>query len=449
MSSAPDLQRPKLPPRDEAASRVTGLYERHGRMVYGLCCTMLRDFVEAEDATQEAFVSAYRAVLRGVDVRDDAAWIAAIARNECRARIAAAMRTPVAVAEAEIGQVATRHDEVERRAQAREIREALEGLPPRQREAVALRYVYGLPYGEVAAALGLSRPAVEALLFRARRAMRVRLRSLVTNVLVIPVELRDRLADQIPGFASSGGGGAASVAGAGLVAKVAAAPIAAKLAVAAAAVTTVGAVGVAEVERSTPVSKPSATATAPAPNSAIAVERALGRRSASDGAVVERSSHVQHARAQHARHGRDRDDASSSHERSGTSEVAIPSTDSSSGESSGSDVSIEIADSGPGTSDGGTTSATGTSGPGSSGPSGSSVPSEPSGSSSGPGGGATATTISGGGESGPSGSSGSDGGTSGRDGASVSSDDGSSGSSGSSGSGSDSGSGSSGSGGKG
>ena len=45
----------------------------------------------------------------------------------------------------------------------------LEELPEKQREAVVLRDVYGLRYDEVAKALGTSRPAVEALLFRGRR----------------------------------------------------------------------------------------------------------------------------------------------------------------------------------------------------------------------------------------------------------------------------------------
>ena len=53
--------------RDDARIRTAleRLYERHGRMAYGLCRAMLRDAHEAEDATQQAFLSAYRALLGG------------------------------------------------------------------------------------------------------------------------------------------------------------------------------------------------------------------------------------------------------------------------------------------------------------------------------------------------------------------------------------------------
>jgi DNA-directed RNA polymerase specialized sigma24 family protein len=64
-------------------------------MVLGLCRVLLRDSYEAEDAAQQTFVNAYRALVAGTTVRDDAAWLATIARNECRARIVRRMREPL------------------------------------------------------------------------------------------------------------------------------------------------------------------------------------------------------------------------------------------------------------------------------------------------------------------------------------------------------------------
>jgi RNA polymerase sigma-70 factor (ECF subfamily) len=110
-------------------------------MVYGLCRAMLRDEHDAEDATQQAFLSAYRALLGGARVRDEGAWIATIARNECRGRITAAMRTPLPVAADDLA-VLPAPDDAERRLQADALRRALAELPERQREAVLLRDVY-------------------------------------------------------------------------------------------------------------------------------------------------------------------------------------------------------------------------------------------------------------------------------------------------------------------
>ncbi len=222
-------------------------------MVYGVCRAMLRDVPEAEDATQQAFLSAHRALLGGARVRDASAWLATIARNECRARIAAGMRTPLPLADEDLAAIPAPTDETERRLQADALRNAFAELPARQREAVVLRDLYGLRYGEVATALGLSRPATEALLFRARRAMRVRLRPVVGTVVAVPLAVREELASAIPGFGASGGSGAAAVgtAGAvgGLLAKLTVTPVGLKVATVAVAATTVGAVGSVESDR--------------------------------------------------------------------------------------------------------------------------------------------------------------------------------------------------------
>jgi len=219
-------------------------------MVYGICRSLLRDPHDAEDATQQAFLSAYRALLGGARIRDDGAWLATIARNECRARIAAGMRAPLPIAGEDLEMIPAPTDEAERSAQAEELRSAIVDLPERQREAVVLRHLYGLSYGEVATALGLSRPATEALLFRARRAMRLRLRPAVATAIAVPLAVQEGLAQAIPGFAVAGTGGVvAGAAGGGLLAKLASGSVAAKLATAAVAVTTVGAVGTVESER--------------------------------------------------------------------------------------------------------------------------------------------------------------------------------------------------------
>ena len=53
--------------RRAVGARVSSLFDEHASMVFGLCRLLLRDHHEAEDASQQTFVSAYRALLRGTD----------------------------------------------------------------------------------------------------------------------------------------------------------------------------------------------------------------------------------------------------------------------------------------------------------------------------------------------------------------------------------------------
>ena len=253
---------------------------------------LLRNPVEADDATQATFVSAFGALLRGADVRDPPAWLATIARNECRGRAHARMREP-GLLEADLARSPGPHEEVTRLMAVAEIREAISELPEKQREAVVLRDLYGLRYEEVGAALGVSRASVESLLFRARRRLRVSLKPLVGGALVVPIAVRGHC----PGVARLcvvGRGGQSrrrSRRGNGrgrLLAKLAAAPIAAKVAAAAVAVGTAGSARVVGVERAArdarvvPAVQPVAAERAPA---AVSTGSRVGSGAADDDGV--------------------------------------------------------------------------------------------------------------------------------------------------------------------
>jgi RNA polymerase sigma-70 factor (ECF subfamily) len=159
-----------------AAPRTEELYRDHGRLVAGLCRALLRDRAEAEDAAQQVFLAAHRALLNGTTPREPAAWLATIARNECWARIRARMREPLPTDE--VNSVATLSDplaEAIRNADLAALWSAVAELPRQQRDALLLREFGGLSYEELAGALAVSGSAVESLLFRARQGMRARL----------------------------------------------------------------------------------------------------------------------------------------------------------------------------------------------------------------------------------------------------------------------------------
>jgi RNA polymerase sigma-70 factor, ECF subfamily len=217
------------------AQLLAELFEAHAPLVLGICRGMLRDPDEAEDVAQQTFLSACASLLGGTQPREPAPWLATIARNECRSHVRRGMREPLP----ELGPEAERSDPAFRAAQAAEVeslRLALAQLPGQQRRAFLLREFTGLSYNELAVALGVTRPAVESLLFRARQQLRGSLRAAVAAAISLPASLRDFFTQ----FASGSPDGPTTLA------KLGSAPLLAKLAAgtASAAFVTAGAVAV-------------------------------------------------------------------------------------------------------------------------------------------------------------------------------------------------------------
>lgn len=146
------------------------LYRRHAGDVYRYALGLLRDPTEAEDATQTAFMNAYRALVRGEEPRAPKAWLLTIVHNVCRMRRRSLARRPREVP-LDDHPIAAFDDE---RPQLDVVLAALAELPLNQRAALVMREVEGRSYREIAEVLDVSTSAVEALIFRARRRLRVR-----------------------------------------------------------------------------------------------------------------------------------------------------------------------------------------------------------------------------------------------------------------------------------
>src|SRR5262249_49596152 len=138
---------------------------------------------EAEDAAQQTFLSAYKALLAGATPRDGEAWLATIARHECLRRIRARMRGSLPVVDVELEDSrANVHELVLDRVAAARLWREIGRLPQQQREAVLLREIAGLSYEELGVLMGVTQSAVESLLFRARSRLRDRLRAALASV---------------------------------------------------------------------------------------------------------------------------------------------------------------------------------------------------------------------------------------------------------------------------
>ena len=143
-------------------------FERHGPALLGFCRHMLGSAEEAEDAVQHTFASAWRDLERGGDreltLRP---WLFTIARNRCVSMLRARRDEP------ELGELATADlsEEVERRAELRELLADIGRLPLEQRESLLLSELGELPHTAVAQVLGCEVARVKSLVFRARSAL--------------------------------------------------------------------------------------------------------------------------------------------------------------------------------------------------------------------------------------------------------------------------------------
>jgi len=168
-------------------------------------------------------MNAYRAYKRGDEIRKPHNWLIKIAHNVARTRYARASRRVKEVPlEEHVDQLAVPEDE---RPNIEGVLRALGRLPFNQRAALLMRELEGRSYAEIADTLEVSVSAVETLIFRARKALRLRASS-VRVLTTVP--LPGSLTQIFHGGTLVAGGGAAV--GTGVLAKVAVAFVAGALA---------------------------------------------------------------------------------------------------------------------------------------------------------------------------------------------------------------------------
>jgi len=151
---------------DEQA--LAELYDRFGRVAYGLALRILRDEALAQDAVQDAFLAIWRNADRFLAERAKAStWILTLVhrrsvdlvRREDRRR-AEPLETAPEPAAAE-----TVEEEAALGFQRRVVQEALRRLPPEQREALELGYYGGLTQSELAERLDQPLGTIKSRMF--------------------------------------------------------------------------------------------------------------------------------------------------------------------------------------------------------------------------------------------------------------------------------------------
>ena len=173
----------------EAACRgdldaFNGLVDLHQRSVFNLCLRMLGNPAPAEDAAQEAFLSAFRNVrtFRGASFR---AWLMRIAANACTDELRRRSRRPALSLDApppgnsdpiDVADTAAGPEALLLRHEQQEIvQSALVRLPPDQRLAVIMCDLQGFSYDEIAETMRTSVGTVKSRIARGRDKLRLAL----------------------------------------------------------------------------------------------------------------------------------------------------------------------------------------------------------------------------------------------------------------------------------
>jgi RNA polymerase sigma factor (sigma-70 family) len=150
------------------------LYDRYGKVAYGLAYRVLQNSTLAEDAVQEAFLTIWRTA--GTYIRErgkPSTWLLTvvhrravdIVRREQRRRGPAPAEIPAATAAA----TPTAEEEAVLRDRRRAVQQALLQLPADQREALELAYYGGLTQSQLASQLGVPLGTVKSRMFTGLR----------------------------------------------------------------------------------------------------------------------------------------------------------------------------------------------------------------------------------------------------------------------------------------
>ncbi|MEA2284224.1 MAG: hypothetical protein QOJ21_267, partial [Solirubrobacteraceae bacterium] len=156
------------------------LYRRYQRRIAAYVHGMVNDHGRAEDITQDVFMSALRRMRETDRPIIFKPWVYEIAKNACidafrRSRRAEEVSYDAegGLAGADYGRLVSRSPSpdaaVDTRMSLDNLRGAFGGLSELHHDILVMRELEGLSYRDIGERLGMSRPAVESTLFRARR----------------------------------------------------------------------------------------------------------------------------------------------------------------------------------------------------------------------------------------------------------------------------------------
>lgn len=143
------------------------LYDRYGRIAYGLALRIVRDDALAEDVVQEAFLNAWRSAGRFLPERGKAStWLLTLVHRRAVDLVRREQRRRTDTLEGAPEPTGGTADEaVWLRLERERVQDALKRLPDQQREALELAYYGGFTQAELAERLGQPLGTIKSRMF--------------------------------------------------------------------------------------------------------------------------------------------------------------------------------------------------------------------------------------------------------------------------------------------
>jgi len=163
------------------------LVEKYQKKMLNTAYRMIGDYQEACEITQEAFLSAYRAIKKFRGEAAFSTWMTGIVLNQARNRLkqrktrsryeSVSLNDPVGTPEGPIPREVASEDcspaeQVEKKNTARMVQDCISALDPEFREVLVLREVQGYSYEEIRDILNVPDGTVKSRLFRAREILK-------------------------------------------------------------------------------------------------------------------------------------------------------------------------------------------------------------------------------------------------------------------------------------
>src|SRR5262245_59753221 len=151
------------------ASAFEPIIVRHERRVFTLAWRLLGSFEDAQDASQEVFLRAFRYLHRFDKKRPFEPWLVRITVNVCRDFGRRKQARPNLLLDPDaLISTSNPHADLQSEEQRRMLYRLLQELPEKERTAVVLRDIEGLSTTEVAEILGSSEATVRSQISSAR-----------------------------------------------------------------------------------------------------------------------------------------------------------------------------------------------------------------------------------------------------------------------------------------
>ena len=144
--------------------------ERHSKMLFRICFSLLNNYDDAEDALQDTFI---RLMTKAPQFRDDEhekAWLIRVATNICK-NMLRFNRHRSSLSLDEIREVGISESDTE-------IFDAITALPPKYKIVMDLHYIEGYTASEISQIIGVNADAVRKRLQNGRNKLKAELENL-------------------------------------------------------------------------------------------------------------------------------------------------------------------------------------------------------------------------------------------------------------------------------